>query len=480
MADLTEAEKKPLADVEIAPIAKDITRGYLNPGLLPSQDEILNIKGGGDLKYYEEIKRDDQVYACMQSRISAVKSCEIEVVAGGESSEDLKAADWVRDELLPSIDFDRITEEMLWGTFYGFSFGELMLRADGSYWTLDPLKGGIRVRNRSRFGFNQDFEPRLITFENAFDGEELHWSRRWHFCTGADNSDEPHGLGLAHWLALPVAIKRGDLQHWLTYLERFAQPTPGVELPVGAGPEEKAKGMKLAQSIRAGAAFTKTQGYLIELVEASRSGTADYAALYDKCNEAISKIILSQTMTTDSGSSLSQAQVHQDVGDRVVKGDADLICGSFNTEVLAKRLCFWNFPNAKPPQVWRKTEEEEDVASIAATDKLLFDMGFRRSLESVREIYGEDFEEIPKPEPPAPNPTTLSDLPPNADNRAIPTAPQFAENDALKLLAGSKDLVEFAEKVDCLFPDLPTERFKGLMDKAAIAASRVGKLNGYS
>ncbi|USE35242.1 DUF935 domain-containing protein [Endozoicomonas sp. SCSIO W0465] len=44
---------------------------------------------------------------------------------------------------------------------------------------------------------------------------------------------------------------------------------------------------------------------IIELIEAARSGTADYDALCQRMDKAISKVILSQTMTTDDGSSRS-------------------------------------------------------------------------------------------------------------------------------------------------------------------------------
>jgi hypothetical protein len=47
-------------------------------------------------------------------------------------------------------------------------------------------------------------------------------------------------------------------------------------------------------------------------------------------DECIAKVVLSQTMTTQDGSSLSQAQVHAGVKLEVVKSDADLLSDSFN------------------------------------------------------------------------------------------------------------------------------------------------------
>jgi phage gp29-like protein len=55
------------------------------------------------------------------------------------------------------------------------------------------------------------------------------------------------------------------------------------------------------------------EGMMVELIEASRSGTADYSGFADHLDSAIAKVILSQTMTTDNGSSRSQAEVHSGV-----------------------------------------------------------------------------------------------------------------------------------------------------------------------
>jgi hypothetical protein len=69
-------------------------------------------------------------------------------------------------------------------------------------------------------------------------------------------------------------------------------------------------------------------------------------------------------MTTDDGSSRSQAEVHKGVADWVVKSDADLLCESFNRGPVAW-LTEWNFPGAQPPRVWRHTEPAENLQARA-------------------------------------------------------------------------------------------------------------------
>jgi hypothetical protein len=107
---------------------------------------------------------------------------------------------------------------------------------------------------------------------------------------------------------------------------------------------------------------------------------------------AISKIVLSQTMTTDDGSSRSQAQVHENVADAVVKSDADLINESFMRGPL-KWWTEWNFPGAQTPRLWRDIEPAEDLNLRAERDVKVKSLGFSPTEEYILEVYGEGWEE---------------------------------------------------------------------------------------
>jgi hypothetical protein len=97
-------------------------------------------------------------------------------------------------------------------------------------------------------------------------------------------------------------------------------------------------------------------------------------------------------MTTDSGSSLSQAEVHENVALSIVESDAELLCESFNSSV-ARWLTDWNFPGAAYPRVRRNLDGEADLKALADRDKVLSDMGFAPNLEYVIETYGEGFKQ---------------------------------------------------------------------------------------
>lgn len=370
---------------EIATIKgrKDITRGYIGP-LLDPQDSVLR-QQRFNYEIYEELLRDDQVKACLQQRRSAVTSSEYEVSPGGEKRIDKVAADFIRD-LLETIGWDNIVDKQLFGIYYGYAVAECIWANDGGKITLSSLL----VRKQRRFRFDWDMQPRLITWDNTLEGEILPPKKFWHYRTGADNDDEPYGLGLAHWLYWPVFFKREGMRSWLKFLEKFATPTAKGTYGPQASADEKARLKAALMAFGEDAAITIPEGVQIELLEVAKTGAADYSVLCDRMDAAIAKIILSQTMTTDNGSSRSQAEVHNGVKLEVVKADADLIDSSAN-RTWVRWLTDWNFPGAAYPKISRKLEVLEDLNARSIRDKTLGDMGFRLTAEKVVEVYGEGY-----------------------------------------------------------------------------------------
>jgi phage gp29-like protein len=378
---------------EIAGIknGRDWTRGWVTnfQGWLPTTDRLLELKSGGDLKLYEQVAQDDQVKSCLQQRFRALISHDWEVIQAGEKRADRQVADFVTAQL-KNLRWDDTVEKMLWGIFYGYSIAEVI-------WEKQADKIGIKaikVRDQRRFHFDEDFKPRLRTFATPF-GEELPDQKFWHFSCGHHHDDEPYGRGLAHWLYWMVFFKKNDIRWWIRFLELYAQPARKGKYPAAATTQEKDVLWGALAAFGVDGRMMIPEGLDIELVEASRSGTADYEALLKQINESIAKIILSQTMTTDSGSSLSQAEVHQDVGESVIMADADLICASFNTSVV-KWLCDFNYPGIDVyPKFAYKLDSAPDLKALADRDKVLSDMGFPPTEEYIVATYGEGFQQDP-------------------------------------------------------------------------------------
>lgn len=383
--------QRPDLDVYVTTLdGRDITRGYVD-GLdyLQPQDEVLRLRCHGDWRVYEELLRDDRVFAAFSQRKDAVLAHELKVDPGGESPRDKEAADFIR-KTIERLRFDDVTDKMLGGLFFGFAVAECIWSTDGGRVELADL----RVRKQRRFRFAQDGALKLLTSEHP-DGEIMPPRKFWVFRTGADNDDEPYGLGLAHWVYWPCWFKRSGLKSWQEFLRRLGTPTPVGRYPAGATEDERRKLLDAVAAIQEGSGITVPEGTLIELLEATKTA-ADYQSFYATMDAAITRIILKQTMTSDDGSSLSQSQTHLTVRDQTVKRDADLICQSLNAGPVTW-LTEWNFPGAAVPRVWREMENPESLDATADRDLQLFQCGFRRTLESVAEVYGEGYERIETP-----------------------------------------------------------------------------------
>lgn len=392
-------------------------RDWTNPSpgaLLQSEDSVLRTRSTDDLIIYEHVRSDDQVKACFEQRRNAVISRPWQVDPASDRRVDKQAADWLRIQL-DRIGWDRITDRMLWGVFYGYSVAELIWQVqDGKLGWAD-----IKVRKRRRFRFAPGGELRLLTPQRMHDGEPAPKPYFWHLACGTDHDDDPYGIGLAHWLYWPAFFKRNGIALWLTFLEKFAAPTAVGKYETGASDADKQRLLGALRAIRTDSGIALPKDMEVELIEAARSGTGDYQTLHDTMNASIAKVILGQTMTTDDGSSRSQAEVHMSVRQDIVRADADLICESFNLGPVLW-LTMFNFPNAKPPRVYRTMEDEEDLDTRAERDSKVQAMGFKPGLDYVRETYGDHWEETTPAAAQTPEETTT----------AAPPA-SFAEQDTI-------------------------------------------------
>lgn len=425
-------EPKPQKPVE-QELAKVRGTGQLIGGpfveLLYPDDSVLMTRGR-DYRLYRETLRDDQCASTFSDRRLAVTSKEWQVDAGGEAAIDQEAADFLREQL-ESIEWDRITDRMLYARWYGHGIAECMWRQDGARVVLDD----IRVRDRARFAYSNDGGIWLLS-------EAGQWVRMperkfWHIAVGADHDDAPYGLGLAHYCYWPVFFKRNDLKFWLVFAEKFGSPTAVGKIPGGKWDDEDLKAAVLDSLLcfSSESAIVVPEETTVELLEAARSGSGTYDELYDRMDAALAKLIVGQTASTEgTPGKLGGEDLRSDVRLDLVKADADLVCSSFNRQV-ARWLTEWNFPGAKVPTVWRKVEPDEDLKTVAETDAAIKGLGFEPSEEYVQERYGKHWTKTAPLDLGGPSPFGPGN---NAPGTGADLAAQFAEVGAIATLRAGK------------------------------------------
>jgi phage gp29-like protein len=208
---------------------------------------------------------------------------------------------------------------------------------------------------------------------------------------GGSHDDQPYGRGLAEWLYWPTLFKRNGIRFWNTFLDKFSVPTAKGTYRPGTSEEDIHKLLAALHSIANDTGFVVPEGMAVELLHIATSGI-EFEKMPRYMDEAIAKIILSQTMTTDDGSSRAQGQVHAGVKQELITSDADLLTDSF-TEGPARWFTDLNFgADVAAPIVTRQVEEEDDTHKTAETDEVLERQGWQRTDESFRSIYGDGFQ----------------------------------------------------------------------------------------
>ena len=345
---------------------------------------------------------DPEVKTTFGSRQDSVVACEWQVEPGGEKRIDRQAAEYLQEQL-HGIGWDNVTRKMLFGVFYGYGVAEILYKVDGTRIGLKDIK----VRNRRRFRYGKEGDLRLLTQTQMTEGVPAHAPYFWNFCSGADHDDEPYGLGLAHWLYWPVLFKRNGLKFWLIFLEKFGMPTAVGEYDENATDPEKAKLLQATRAIQTDSGIIMPKGMALRLLEAGRSGTADYKALQDYMDATIQKVVLGQTASTQgTPGKLGNDQLQREVRRDIITSDADLVCESFN-KGPARWLTEWNFPGAAIPRVYRVTEESEDLDATASRDKKILDLGYKPKQVYMDQTYGDNYEPVQAPQEPPAAPTAI-------------------------------------------------------------------------
>jgi hypothetical protein len=154
---------------------------------------------------------------------------------------------------------------------------------------------------------------------------------------------KPRDLGLLLKCSPQVISKKHMCAFWDTFAELFGMPLR-IGKTISRDDKEINKIEKMLGDMGAAAWGLFPEGTEIEVKESSRGDAFNvYDRRIERSNSEVSKCILNQTMTIDSGSSLSQSQVHLEVFRNVIEADADFIRDLINNRLLPF-LCVHGFP----------------------------------------------------------------------------------------------------------------------------------------
>lgn len=145
---------------------------------------------------------------------------------------------------------------------------------------------------------------------------------------------KPRDLGLLLKCAPSCISKKNMLAYWDVFGEIFGMPMR-IARANTLDDAERAKLENALDKMGAAQYIVTTDGTEIEIKESSRSDAYNvYDRRVDRCNSELSKVVLNQTMTIDSGSSLSQSEVHLEIFERTTESDAVMCAHIVNGRLL--------------------------------------------------------------------------------------------------------------------------------------------------
>lgn len=148
----------------------------------------------------------------------------------------------------------------------------------------------------------------------------------------------PHDLGLFLKAATQTIPKKNMLAYWDQFGEIFGMPIR-IAKTSSRDPKDRTQIEEMLSSMGAAPWGLFPDGTDIEIKETARGDAFNvYDRRIDRANSELSKGVLNQTMTIDSGSSLSQSEVHLEVFENVVEKDADLVRDIVNGQLLPRMV----------------------------------------------------------------------------------------------------------------------------------------------
>ena len=358
---------------------------------LPDPDPVLR-KRGDDAAILAELSADDQVTVAMLSRKNRVLNCPHYGFRAGAPDGETATPDaeelyrrFVKD--LERTNLRAVVSEMLDAPFYGYTPLELLWRPgpDGWWHIVDVVP-----RPYHWFAFDAENKP---IFRGEW-GAALYDDRlrtlppgKFVFVSHHATYDNPYGLRLLSRCLWPVAFKRGGMQFYARFAEKYGQPWLVLTAPSRATKLEKRDmAGDLARMVRDCLAVIP-YGSEMQFLTAGTTQTDLHERFLARQDRSISKLLMGQTLTVElEGRNNSQAAstVHEDVAEGLADADKAMVADAWN-EIA------WLYARVNAgPEVFAPLfsyEEPEDLNARADLDKKLWDMGVRFKAEHYKDNY---------------------------------------------------------------------------------------------
>lgn len=333
-----QALTQPMARPGVTSI-RQVWGGSTASGLTPQKlAEILASCDQGELVPYvtlaEEMEERDPHYASVLGvRKRAVSGVAADVKPASDSPLDKEIADAVRRRITGHSAFADLVEDLLDGLGKGFAVVETFWARSKSEWWPDRFE---HVDPRFiRFDRDTLRIPHLLDEEDPVNGIPLA-PFKFAYHTPRLKSGLPLRGGLARLAAFTWMCKAFALKDWVAFAELYGLPLRLGRYGPEATKEDVTELFRAVANIGTDAAAVLPESMRIEFQEVAKGAGGDklFENLARYLDEQTSKAVLGQTMTSDNGSSMAQAQVHNEVRHDIAAADARGVSGTIMRDIV--------------------------------------------------------------------------------------------------------------------------------------------------
>lgn len=371
---------------------------YPSDGLTPVRlAEIFKEADAGDVlrqaELFEEMEeKDPHLFSQLQTRKNAVTGLDYEVIPfDSDDPRDKEIAEFVEAQLGGIEGFEDIMLDLLDAIGKGFAVSEIMWSYDEGHVVVDD----IRSRHQKRFFWDSTDDSFKVRTQEAPEGIELP-KNKFIVHKYKARSGHPSRAGVLRVVAWMYLFKNYTLKDWVAFCEVFGMPLRLGKYQPGASEDDKRALMQALVAIGADAAGIFPDGTAIEFVNTEKTSSTDlYERLARYCDEQVSKAILGQTLTSDSGGgSYAQSKTHNDVRHDLTVADCKAIAATLRRDLI-RPLVLYNFGEDKRiPYLRFDAEESEDLTQTATViGTLIREAGLKVPTSYIYKKFS-----IPKPE----------------------------------------------------------------------------------
>jgi len=365
---------------------------------------------------YEEILKDTHLYAIIQNRKAKVLGTEWSLV-NDDGVADVKAK-----RLLQHKWFNDFQNHTIDALFFGYSLIQLDdVNNDGLIETVHCVERRNVVPEYNHVRYRPTDYNFGIDIDKDLDDVIM---------------IDTKNLGILELACVPVLYKRSTLASWVEHAEIFSSNFMIAKVDVNDGDavERLKRDLKMAGRERIA---ILSHDETLELKEQSASDTFKiYKELIELIDGQLSKLFVGQTMTSDSGSSYSQAGVHQQTAQEIAELDQQWVASHINDLLIPKLIEVFDYPLQGLHFKWNDARQAPLLEKKAVFDMLLkyYDV----SAAEIEANFGVEVEPKLQMTPDA-NDIENADEISDTDTTPLPVKNPVKNNDAIDTDSGGTD-----------------------------------------